>query len=181
MENHIIIGTAVADDVVGVRELLVKTWHDTYDDLYGVERVTELTDTWHAPKALATEIARDDAAFLVTLLKGTVVGHAFALERDNVALLKRLYVLPPFQRQGIGGMLLAKVVRQFSRATRVRLTVEARNVKALSFYRGHGFVVGSETTEEGNLLMERVLGHLHGASPDLRSHFPPGHTDSVEP
>jgi len=160
MENHVFIRTAVTDDVVGIRELLVQTWHDTYDDLYGVEKVTALTDTWHASRALAAQIARNDASFLVALLNGGIIGHAFALERDNVALLHRLYVLPPFQRQGIGEMLLTKVVKRFPSATRMRLTVEGRNVKGVSFYKRHGFVVRDETTDDGNLLMEKDLSAL---------------------
>jgi hypothetical protein len=31
----------------------VETWHDTYDPLLGRERVTEITNRWHAVEALA--------------------------------------------------------------------------------------------------------------------------------
>ena len=31
-------------DLAAVRELLVETWHATYDPIYGAERVTAITD-----------------------------------------------------------------------------------------------------------------------------------------
>jgi len=42
-DRHIIIRPATSDDIGEVRNLLVATWHDTYDSLLGVERVTETT------------------------------------------------------------------------------------------------------------------------------------------
>ena len=91
-----------------VRSLLVAAWHDTYDGLLGVERVTDTTDRWHALDVLATQSARPNASFLVALQDDEVAGHAFAVEQDGgVLFLSRLYVLPARQRQGIGGKLPA--------------------------------------------------------------------------
>ena len=38
------VRTASARDLPAIRALLVATWHDTYDGIYGVERVTAITD-----------------------------------------------------------------------------------------------------------------------------------------
>jgi len=93
--RHIVIRPATPDDIGKVRSLLVATWHDTYDGLLGVERVTETTDRWHALDVLATQSTRPNASFLVALQDDEVVGHAFAVEQDGgVLFLSRLYVLP---------------------------------------------------------------------------------------
>jgi len=39
------VRTASERDLKAVRDLLVETWHATYDPFYGVERVTAITTT----------------------------------------------------------------------------------------------------------------------------------------
>ena len=159
--RHIVIRPATPDDIGKVRSLLVATWHDTYDGLLGVERVTDTTDRWHALDVLATQSARPSASFLVALQDDDVVGHAFAVEQDGgVLFLSRLYVLPARQRQGIGGELLRAALGRHPGTTRVQLVVEARNAKALAFYGRNGFMVTGEIEEEGrrSCRMEVVVG-----------------------
>jgi ribosomal protein S18 acetylase RimI-like enzyme len=148
-DRRIVIRPATLDDIGRVRNLLVATWHDTYDGLLGVDRVTETTNQWHAVDVLTTQAACPNASFLVASQSGKVVGHAFAKEQDaGVLLLSRLYVLPIHQRQGIGEELLRAAVRRHPGMKRVQLVVEARNAKALAFYGWHGFVVTGEIEEE---------------------------------
>ncbi len=156
-----VIRPATPDDIGKVRSLLVATWHDTYDGLLGVERVTETTNRWHALEVLAMQSARPNASFLVALQDDELVGHAFAVEQGGgVLLLSRLYVLPARQRQGIGEGLLRAAIGCHSGTTRVQLIVEARNAKALAFYGRHGFVVTGEIEEEEPrpYRMELVVG-----------------------
>ena len=159
--RHLVIRPATPDDIGKVRSLLVATWHDTYDGLLGIERVTETTDRWHALDVLATQSARPNASFLVALQENEVVGHAFAVEQGGgVLFLSRLYVLPACQRQGIGEGLLRAAVGRHPDTIRVQLVVEARNAKALAFYGRHRFVVTGEIEEEGRkpYRMEMVVG-----------------------
>ena len=48
----LIIRDALAADLPAVRSLLVETWHDTYDGIYGWQRVAEITNAWHSLDAL---------------------------------------------------------------------------------------------------------------------------------
>jgi hypothetical protein len=52
----IAIREASETDLPAVRALLVETWHDTYDALIGVQRVTEITNSWHSFGTLATQL-----------------------------------------------------------------------------------------------------------------------------
>lgn len=160
-KDPFVIRPATPDDIGQVRSLLIATWHDTYDGLLGVERVTDTTERWHALDVLATQSARPNASFLVALQDDEVVGHAFAVEQDGgILFLSRLYVLPACQGQGIGEGLLRAAVGRHPGATRVQLVVEARNTKALAFYGRHGFVVTGEIEEKGSrpLRMEMAVG-----------------------
>ena len=137
-------------DVAAVRELLVETWHDTYDPMIGAERVTAVTNSWHSIEALARQIDMPNALFLVAELGDRIVGHAFArLLEGSVVLLNRLYVLPSFQRRGVGSALLSEIIARFPDARLLRLDVEAKNDKGLSFYRREGFKAVGESAQEG--------------------------------
>ena len=137
-------------DIAAVRELLRRTWHATYDRVYGAERVREIIEKWHSDRALMTSFARSDAVSLVALLDGEVVGHAFAALGENGALiLHRLYILPERQGSGVGSALLAAVIAAFPQAEVMSLRVERENRAAVRFYEGKGF--RGVRTETGGL------------------------------
>ena len=81
------------------------------------------------------------------------------MPQPGVLFLSRLYVLPTWQRRGVGALLLESVVERHPGAVRMRLNVKAENVKGVAFYRRHGFTVVGERIEEGlrSLQMEKLL------------------------
>lgn len=73
-----------------------------------------------------------------------------------------LGVLPAFQREGLGGQLLAWIEREASGNRNLWLTVSDFNVKARTFYERHGFVVvaplpGLVREDRTELLMRKQL------------------------
>jgi ribosomal protein S18 acetylase RimI-like enzyme len=146
----LIVRTAVEHNLAAVNRLLVEAWHDTYDSLLGAEKVTQITTTWHAIAKLAEQIAAPDSSFLVAEERGSIIGHAVGHVRPHhEMMLARLYVLPAHQRRGIGARLLNELVARQPGCKRIVADVEPDNVKAVSFYRRHGFVVESESSIEG--------------------------------
>lgn len=73
--------------------------------------------------------------------------------------LSRLYVLPAWQRRGVGARMLSAVLERHPGTARMRLNVEAGNGKGVAFYRRHGFTMVGERAEEGlrHLQMEKLL------------------------
>lgn len=146
----IAIRSAEARDIPAVRKLLVQTWHDTYDQLIGTEKVIEITNSWHSIEALSRQLTMPDTCFLIAELSGAIVGHLFAnARRPPVLMISRLYVLPAHQRRGIGKQLLDEAIRHHRACDTIRLEVEADNAKGLSFYRREGFEPVGEKTVEG--------------------------------
>lgn len=155
-----LIRPAVWQEAEDTRRVLVETWHDTYDSLLGSERVAEITNRWHAVDVLAEQIGSPDALFLVAEHSGRLIGHAFArMLEPGVVSLSRLYVLPAWQRQGLGARMLGAVVERHPGAARMRLNVKAENGKGVAFYCRHGFTVVGERVEDGlrSLQMEKLL------------------------
>ncbi len=152
------IRSAEPGDIAGVRALLAETWHDTYDALIGVDRVTEITNTWHSIDNLALQLSLPDTSFLVAEGEGAIIGHAFAnAQRAPVLTIARLYVAPARQRQGIGKQMLDAAIARHPACHVIRLVVEAENAKGIAFYERERFHTVGEAVVEGikHLRMER--------------------------
>ncbi|MHB2265511.1 GNAT family N-acetyltransferase [Aliihoeflea sp. PC F10.4] len=154
------VRTASKNDLSAVRDLLVETWHATYDPIYGTERVTEITDEWHSIAALEKRLDAPMSEFLVADDGAAIGAVAFAeaIEDGKTVKLRQLYVRPADQGRGIGSMLLDEVEGCFPEATRIRLEVEERNDKAVAFYLAQGFArVGETQGEMPTAIYERPI------------------------
>ena len=146
------VRTASERDLAAVRDLLVETWHATYDSIYGAERVREITDEWHSVASLKARLARPNSEFLVADDGKRIGGMAFAAASSDPAtiLLHQLYVRPDCQRKGIGKLLLDEIEESFPEAKILRLEVEEANGAAVLFYRMNGFLpVGNASNYGG--------------------------------
>jgi ribosomal protein S18 acetylase RimI-like enzyme len=145
------VRTASERDLAVVRALLVETWHATYDHIYGVERVTAITNDWHSMASLGRRLTRPNSEFLVADDGKVIAGMAFAAAdpEGKVVMLNQLYVRPAFQGCGIGGMLLDEILDCFPDADTIRLEVEEANDRAIAFYKTYGFAEASRTGDCG--------------------------------
>ena len=135
-----LIRPARRDELAAIRAVLVETWHDTYDAIYGVARVSEITDDWHSLDNLARGLNRKDHAFLVADVDGAIEGTALAtFGGDSLIVLNRLYVRPGRQRNGLGTALLDACIAYFPQSRLIRLEVEIGNEKGRAFYARRGF------------------------------------------
>lgn len=160
------IRTAGPNDLPAIRDVLVETWHATYDGIYGAARVTEITNDWHSLGSLRAQLDKPDAEFVVADDGVAIAGMAFAGTADDgkTVTLSQLYVRPGRQGQGIGGLLLDEIIESFPDAERIRLEVEPANARAIAFYRTQGFVEIGRTENCGKdqsgipaLILERVF------------------------
>lgn len=123
-----------------IRGLLAATWHDTYDTIYGVTRVSEITGRWHSIERLNARISKPGSRFILAMDGETCCGIAYAsLNDENTVCVHQLYVDPHSQRRGIGTMLIGEIEKRFPAAARVRAEVEEANGKAIAFYERHDF------------------------------------------
>ena len=136
------VRTASERDLAKVSALLAETWHATYDGLYGADKVSEITARWHSVPALKARLERKDSEFVVADNGREFAGMgyvAMSKDRPKTALLHQLYVLPRYQRQGIGRDMFAELETCFPDANAMLLEVDPRNAPAVAFYLAHGF------------------------------------------
>ncbi|WP_176084178.1 GNAT family N-acetyltransferase [Martelella sp. HB161492] len=161
------VRTATAADLPAVRQLLVITWHATYDPLYGAKKVASITDDWFSLEKLQARLQRRDGEFLVADDGKMLGGMAFVAadtKEGDLVWLHQLYVHPDHQRHGIGRDLFAEIETCFPHARRMRLEVEPANANAVAFYLAHGFAEVGRTENCGScnsglpaIVMEKEL------------------------
>lgn len=157
--------TATRDDLEIVSAMLSDTWHDTYDKIYGREKVEELTKAWHSVDALKQRLTKPMSEFVLADDGAEISGMAFASQTDQTeAMLHQLYVRPTMQGRGVGKMLLVEIEGAFPNIRRFRLEVEKANDRAVEFYSANGYDHIGETPDCGvkgsgipAVIMEKVL------------------------
>jgi ribosomal protein S18 acetylase RimI-like enzyme len=162
------VRTASERDLPQVSALLAEAWHATYDALYGADRVAEITAKWHSVDALKVQLARRDAEFVVAddgKALGAMGYAAMSKTEPKVAILHQLYVLPQYQRHGIGRDMFAELETCFPDAKVMRLEVDPQNAQAIRFYEAHGFAKVGESASCGGdhagiaaLIFEKPIG-----------------------
>lgn len=161
----VFIRTAGERDLPAVQKLLGICWHDTYDAIYGPERVSAITSDWHSMASLKARLAKPYSEFIVAEGGNGIVGMAYASQSEPAfVMLHQLYVLQEAQGQGLGAEMLGEIEAAFPDATAMRLEVEAANAKAVGFYERQGFETVSRTENCGKeqsgiaaLLMQKPL------------------------
>lgn len=161
------VRTASERDVEAIRELLAETWHATYDDIYGVEKVNGIVASWHSAAAIKASIGKRDGEFLVAddgRMLGGIGFAAMSPSLTKTAILHQLYVHPTCQKLGIGRDIFAELETCFPDAEIMRLEVEPKNQRAINFYGRLGFVEVDRTQNCGGgasgieaIIMEKPL------------------------
>lgn len=160
------VRSASEADLKAVHELLVSTWHATFDDILGREMVNTVTHQWHSVAALKANLKKPYSEFVVADNgEGGIDGMAFASQTgEGKASLHQLYVRPEVQVQGIGTMLLAEIEMAFPSVNTMRLEVIERNAKSVRFYERKGYAQvgrsedwGDPSCKEPVIIMEKSL------------------------
>jgi len=143
------VRTASSQDLPRVQQILRETWHATYDEIYGKEKVTEISDNWHSLKRLEDMRHTPQSEFLVAD-NGTVIGGmAYATQKDKTIKLHNLYVHPDFHGGKTGLHLLIEIENSFIDADKISLEVEEQNTDAVKFYEKFGFKRVGEISDCG--------------------------------
>ncbi len=144
------VRTASKRDIGTISQLLDQVWHDTYDDIYGVEKVNEITAQWHSKSALERNLKLPASEFLVADDGNKIAGTAFASQiGPKTAKLHQLYVLPEFQGKGVGKLLLEEIEDSFFETQNLSLEVEELNESAIRFYKKNGYSQTGKTAKCG--------------------------------
>jgi ribosomal protein S18 acetylase RimI-like enzyme len=155
------IERANIEDVPEIKQVLSETWRATYSSFLSQATINTVTSVWHSPDQLAAEIQNPRIFFSVARTNdGAIIGLTTVRQiTDDTVVLSRLYILPPYQRQGIGSQLLQAGIAAFPTARTIWLEVEENNHSAYTFYQNHGFreTESKEERVEGDVIKVMVM------------------------
>ncbi|MFL0249517.1 GNAT family N-acetyltransferase [Clostridium neuense] len=147
-----------------IKKLLNLVWLDTYREFFSQKTVDYIINQSQTVSKFKAEIQDKKILFLVAKdSESKVVGLATAQEEEDGIFLKRLYIHPDCQRNGIGIKLLSGVIESFKKASRIYLEVEKDNIKGSNFYNKCGFKAVRENNYDLNgdkfstMLMEKTI------------------------
>lgn len=139
------------DDAEAIRRVARSSWHAVYDDILGEDTVDRMVDEWYGVDSLRTAI--EGSIFYIAEVDREVVGFANAGANpeygEGTFELYRIYVLPEYWHQRIGGHLLELVSADVKEegGERLRLSVLSENDVGREFYESRGF----ERLQEGEI------------------------------
>lgn len=126
-----------------VRMLAHDIWRSCYAGLLSPGQIEYMLQWMYSPERLMQDW-QSGVCFEWPLVDGRPVGYlATELEPTRAVMhLHKLYVLPQYQRRGIGSRLLDHACQSAFRAgcQQVRLHVNKANHPAIACYRRHGFI-----------------------------------------
>jgi GNAT superfamily N-acetyltransferase len=141
-QTALTIRPAAAADIPLLRELADRIWRESYAAMLTPEQIDYMLARMYAPETIARELAEGVIWELASLADEAIGFHSCAHEPAERRLkLNKLYVLPEWQGNGFGQMLLARVheVAASLDASEVWLQVNKRNPRAIAAYERAGY------------------------------------------
>lgn len=146
-EPRIQIFPAAPKDVRGMQEVLYRTWLATFPDEKTGITVDDIDDryknafTEESLKRGADIMAnpREGETHLVAKEGDRVVGVCRVIEREDANQLQAIYVLPEYQRRGVGRLLYEEAQKVFDPKKDIIVQVATYNTNAIEFYKRLGF------------------------------------------
>jgi ribosomal protein S18 acetylase RimI-like enzyme len=130
-----------------MRDLFYKTWPATYLDTLGVDATNAMLAELDESQ-LKSIMPQDDEVTLVAIQNEVVVGTLTYALRQRVTYVWGMYVLPNFQRHGVGSRLILQTKRNIKNSDSIEVRVLQSSKSAVSFYHKLGFnIIGDETTD----------------------------------
>jgi len=84
----------------------------------------------------------------VAVDRDKIIAFCVARKENSEHRIGAIYVLPDYQRRGIGGLLITKAFVWLGKKNDIFINAVSYNQKAIGFYKKHGFI---ETGKRGVL------------------------------
>jgi len=163
----------IADSTLGDEKDLVfvlkTTWLATYPNKeHGITKGDILTKDFDSEKKISTwrdtikNSGKKSKYICVAKHNNKVVGFCLASKKKGLNELGVLYILPDYQRMGIGIKLMDRAVDWLGRKKKIFLKVASYNKNAIAFYKKYGFVKTGVTSSD-RLINGKVMPEIEMA------------------
>lgn len=136
------IANFISSDIKEVKDVLTKTWVNTYSNIYDEKVIGFITQNWHSVELLLEESNNSNIIFYIYKDNNKISAllSGYKDSKNTIFYLNRLYVLPEFQGKGIGQKLLDRLYTDLKPHYKIiSLEVESMNFQAIKFYLKNNF------------------------------------------
>ena len=141
--NDINIRLAEEKDIPAICDIRKKTWVDTYPNKdYGITVEDILSKDFNSQKkieSLKKALKNKNLRIWVAEIDNKIIGHCQASKGRIKNDFSVIYILPQYQRQGIGQKFALKVFEWLENQKPITTEVVKYNSAAISFYKKLGF------------------------------------------
>lgn len=143
--NQIEISGALPSDAIGILEVQKKTWIATYpNEEYGITLEDIESKDWSAPGRVerwrkTIEEGGQEKRMWVAKAGEKVIGFCLATREQAQNRLAAIYVLPEYQKKGVGGNLVERAFGWLGGEKDIAVAVAKYNSGAIDFYKKVGF------------------------------------------
>jgi ribosomal protein S18 acetylase RimI-like enzyme len=148
---------AKPSDMHEIRRVQKEVWLETYPNAeYGVTRL-DIEDRFSKDdtpegreqmKEREKRFFQPNARTWVAKDGDTIIGYCLAIKDGEQHCVQALYVLPTYQKKGLGKLLLQHALEWLGTEKSVSLHVASYNESAIQFYTHMGFVKAQTSTTE---------------------------------
>lgn len=144
-------------DAITIAHLRQRIWADTYRGIYPVEMIEQFDYGWHTRQDLARI---QSSAYMVYLImeEDSPVGY-LNLKHGETLKLMSLYILPEYQRRGIGRSAFRLVRRHCAEHGISRFTCQChpQNGSARAFYEAMGGIITARDEDNAESWQNSVM------------------------
>ncbi|MEM9207189.1 MAG: GNAT family N-acetyltransferase [Pseudomonadota bacterium] len=148
-----------------LKELLDRSWRETYSPIVGADSVEAALEDRHSVEQLSLDLNKDPEVSLIAEKDGDLIGHVFAIHRDDELYVDRLHVIAKARRSGAARALMDKVaeIAKGRSVLKIRLEVMEANEGAVRFYEALGYTAAERreacgaTLPSPSLMMELAV------------------------
>lgn len=133
------VRNATTNDILSIQQVAHVTWHHAYEHSMRPDTRAQVLAEFYSEESLARSLERKGAVFLVAEEQDRIIGFLQALPRPRSGYeITRIYVLPQWQRKGVGSQLYAALAEQLPTQPLWTL-VQRDDQAAIAFFKKHGF------------------------------------------
>lgn len=155
--NNIQVRIARPDDARAIRQVQHDTWIATYPNAslgITVEQIkSRVADYVSAErvKIFQDMLGSDNLRTWVATSAEAVIGYAVSNRGKDHNTIGAIYVLPEYQGQGVGSMLMESVLEWLGNTKYIEVEVASYNARAINFYKKYGFTENGRTADSDGI------------------------------
>lgn len=127
-----------------VQQIAEDTWPTAFAGVIERHQIEIMLEDIYALETLQNDMDELGHVYRVARHDNQDSGFVSAYKAGDTTWIKKLYILPAKQGQGIGRALMEQATAHFAPSRALSLNVNTGNTKAIDFYKKYGFAVEKE-------------------------------------